>query len=81
MSDVDGHSQCMMRVSVEDGAVTEIRGDPLDPEGTGELTFRGKHIKNICLGIPQVNVLTTVVSARVPLASVTTSVMLWTPST
>ncbi len=28
VSDVDGHSQCMMSVSVEDGTVTEIRGNP-----------------------------------------------------
>jgi len=43
VSDVDSHSQCMMRVSVEDGVVTEISGNPRDPEGAGELTMRGKH--------------------------------------
>jgi len=43
VSDVDGHSQCMMSVSVEDGAVTAISGNPKDPEGDGELTMRGKH--------------------------------------
>ncbi|MEA2074568.1 MAG: twin-arginine translocation signal domain-containing protein [Euryarchaeota archaeon] len=46
VSDVDGHSQCRMRVCLEDGVVTEIRGDPLDPEGRGELTLRGRHVKS-----------------------------------
>ncbi len=47
VSDVDGHSQCMMRVSVEDGVVTQISSNPRDPEGAGELTMRGKHTKEI----------------------------------
>jgi len=37
VSDVDGHSQCMMSVSVEDGAVTEISGNPGDPEALASL--------------------------------------------
>ena len=47
VSDVDGHSQCLMSVDVEEGKVIDIRGDPLDPEGKGELTLRGKHIKEL----------------------------------
>ncbi|MEA1895837.1 MAG: molybdopterin-dependent oxidoreductase [Euryarchaeota archaeon] len=47
VSDVDSHSQCMMRVSVEDGVVTEISGNPTDPEGAGELTIRGKHTREL----------------------------------
>jgi anaerobic selenocysteine-containing dehydrogenase len=45
VSDVDAHSQCRMRVNVEGGKVIEVRGDPTDPEAKGELTLRGKHIK------------------------------------
>jgi len=29
------------------GKVVEVRGDPTDPEGKGELTLRGKHIKEL----------------------------------
>ena len=47
VSDVDGHSQCLMSVDVEEGKVIDIRGDPLDPEGKGELTLRGKHLKEL----------------------------------
>ena len=45
VSDVDSHSQCRMRVNVTGGKVVEVRGDPTDPEGKGELTLRGGHIK------------------------------------
>jgi len=45
VSDVDAHNQCRMRVSVEGGKVVEVRGDTTDPEGKGELTLRGEHIK------------------------------------
>ncbi|MBL7178459.1 MAG: molybdopterin-dependent oxidoreductase [Desulfobacteraceae bacterium] len=45
VSDVDSHSQCRMRVTVEGGNVVEVCGDPNDPEGKGELTLRGEHIK------------------------------------
>ena len=47
VSDVDGHSQCLMSVDAEEGQVIDIRGDPLDPEGRGELTLRGKHMKSV----------------------------------
>lgn len=47
VSDVDGHSQCLMSVDVEEGKVIDIRGDPLDPEGKGELTMRGKYMKSV----------------------------------
>jgi len=47
VSDVDAHSQCRMRAHVEGGKVVEVRGDPTDPEGKGELTLRGKHIKEL----------------------------------
>jgi len=47
VSDVDGHSQCLMSVDAEEGKVIDIRGDPLDPEGRGELTLRGKHMKSV----------------------------------
>lgn len=47
VSDVDAHSQCKMRVEVTDGRVIEIRGDPTDPESKGELTPRGKHMREI----------------------------------
>jgi anaerobic selenocysteine-containing dehydrogenase len=47
VSDVDGHSQCLMSVDVEEGKVIDIRGDPTDPEGKGELTMRGEHMKNV----------------------------------
>lgn len=47
VSDVDGHSQCLMSVDVEEGKVIDIRGDPLDPEGRGKLTLRGKHMKSV----------------------------------
>jgi len=45
VSDVDAHSQCRMRVMVKGGKVATVRGDPTDPEGKGELTLRGEHIK------------------------------------
>ena len=44
VSDVDAHSQCMMRVRVEGDRVTEITGNPDDPESKGELTIRGRHM-------------------------------------
>jgi anaerobic selenocysteine-containing dehydrogenase len=47
ISDVDGHSQCRMMVSVEDGEVTGVSSDPNDPEGRGELTLRGRHARDI----------------------------------
>ena len=47
VSDVDGHSQCLMSVDVEEGKVIDIRGDPLDPEGRGKLTLRGKYMKSV----------------------------------
>jgi anaerobic selenocysteine-containing dehydrogenase len=47
VSDVDAHSQCRMRVSINGGKVDEVRGDPTDPEGKGELTLRGEHIKEL----------------------------------
>ena len=36
-----------MIVSLEEGKVIEIRGDPTDPEGKGELTMRGKHMRSM----------------------------------
>jgi len=45
VSDVDGHSQCRMRVHLENEKITIVLGDSTDPEGKGELTLRGKHIK------------------------------------
>ncbi len=47
VSDVDAHSQCRMRVNVHNGKVHQVSGDPTDPEGKGELTLRGKHIKEL----------------------------------
>jgi len=47
ISDVDGHSQCKMVVSLEEGRVIEIRGDPTDPESKGELTLRGKQMREV----------------------------------
>ncbi len=47
IGDVDGHSQCSMIVNIEDGQVTEVKGDPDDPEGRGQLTLRGKHSRDI----------------------------------
>ena len=47
VSDVDGHSQCKMRVRVHGGKVTSISGDPTDPESKGQLTLRGEHMKEI----------------------------------
>ena len=47
VSDVDGHSQCLMSVDVEEGKVIDIHGDPRDPEGKGELTLRGKYMKSV----------------------------------
>lgn len=47
VSDVDAHSQCKMRVSVKGGRVIEIGGDPMDPESKGELTARGKQMREI----------------------------------
>lgn len=45
VSDVDAHSQCRMRINIKGGKIVEVRGDPTDPEGKGELTLRGEHIK------------------------------------
>ena len=45
VSDVDAHSQCRMRVNIKGGKVVKVQGDPTDPEAKGELTLRGKHIK------------------------------------
>jgi anaerobic selenocysteine-containing dehydrogenase len=47
VSDVDSHSQCRMRARVENGRVTEIAGDPTDPECQGQLTVRGEHMLDI----------------------------------
>nr|QNO54884.1 formate dehydrogenase subunit alpha [Methanosarcinales archaeon ANME-1 ERB7] len=47
VSDVDAHSQCKMRVSVKEGRVIEVRGDPTDPESKGELTLRGKYMREV----------------------------------
>ncbi len=47
ISDVDAHSQCRMRVHVKGGKLIAVHGDPTDPEAKGELTLRGKHIKEL----------------------------------
>ncbi len=47
VSDVDSHSQCKMRISVKGGKIINILGDPADPESKGELTLRGKHMREI----------------------------------
>ena len=47
VSDVDAHSQCGMRVGVQDGRVIGIDGDPTHPESKGQLTLRGRHMKEI----------------------------------
>lgn len=47
VSDVDAHSQCRIRVAVQDGRVVSVDGDPADPEGCGELTLRDRHLKEI----------------------------------
>lgn len=47
VSDVDAHSQCRMRVGVQGGRLTAIAGDPTDPESKGQITVRGKHMKEI----------------------------------
>jgi anaerobic selenocysteine-containing dehydrogenase len=47
VSDVDAHSQCKMRIGVQGDKVTAIAGDPTDPESKGQLTVRGKHMKEI----------------------------------
>jgi len=47
VSDVDAHSQCRMKVHVKDGQVISVNGDPADPEGCGQLTLRGRHIRPI----------------------------------
>ena len=47
VSDVDAHSQCKMKVVVKGGKVTTIGGDPADSESKGQLTVRGKHMKEI----------------------------------
>jgi anaerobic selenocysteine-containing dehydrogenase len=44
VSDVDSHSQCSMRVTVSDGRITAIRGNPDDPECKGALTLRDEHL-------------------------------------
>ena len=45
VSDVDAHSQCRMQTIVKEGTVIRIAGDPEDPEGKGELTLRGQHMR------------------------------------
>jgi len=47
VSDVDAHSQCGMRVSIQGGRVLGIDGDPAHPESKGQLTLRGKHMKEM----------------------------------
>jgi anaerobic selenocysteine-containing dehydrogenase len=47
VSDVDAHSQCKMRVSIQGGKVTAVAGDPTDPESKGQITVRGEHMKEI----------------------------------
>jgi anaerobic selenocysteine-containing dehydrogenase len=47
VSDVDAHSQCKMRIRVKAGKVIEVLGDPTDPESKGELTERGKQMKEM----------------------------------
>lgn len=47
VSDVDGHSQCMMRLQTQRGRVIGVRGNPSDPESRGALTERGRHMKEI----------------------------------
>ncbi|MBN1106297.1 MAG: hypothetical protein JXL84_23020, partial [Deltaproteobacteria bacterium] len=47
VSDVDAHSQCLMRVHVKDGQVIGIQGDPSDPESKRELTPRGQKMEEI----------------------------------
>jgi formate dehydrogenase (coenzyme F420) alpha subunit len=47
VSDVDSHSQCQMKVNTEGNKVTKITGDPMDPESKGELTLRGKQMRDI----------------------------------
>ena len=47
VSDVDAHSQRKTKVSIKGGRVIEIRGDPTDPESKGELTLRGKQMREI----------------------------------
>ncbi|MGD2167904.1 MAG: molybdopterin-dependent oxidoreductase [Gammaproteobacteria bacterium] len=47
ISDVDSHSQCRMRVTVENERVTQIAGDPTDPECRGQLTVRGEHMLDV----------------------------------
>ena len=47
VSDVDGHSQCRMKITVKDGRVVAIDGDPADPEGRGRLTLRDRHMAEI----------------------------------
>lgn len=47
VSDVDGHSQCTMRLDTQGGKVIGIRGNPSDPESKGALTERGRHMKEI----------------------------------
>ena len=47
VSDIDSHSQCRMRVTVEDGHVVVISGDPTDPECRGQLTLRGENFLDI----------------------------------
>jgi anaerobic selenocysteine-containing dehydrogenase len=44
VSDVDSHSQCSMRVTVKDGRVVAIRGNPDDPECKGAMTLRDQHL-------------------------------------
>ena len=47
VSDVDAHSQCMMNAYVSNHKLVRIKGNPLDPEGKGTLTERGKYMKEI----------------------------------
>ncbi len=45
VSDVDSHTQCAMRVIVENGELVEVLGDPADPESKGELSIREEHLR------------------------------------
>ena len=47
ISDVDAHSQCRMKASIKEGKLLKIGGVLTDPESKGELTLRGKHMKEI----------------------------------
>jgi anaerobic selenocysteine-containing dehydrogenase len=47
ISDVDAHSQCCMRIHLENGRVAGITGDTEDPESKGHLTLRDNHMREI----------------------------------